>query len=112
MTGGPGFQVAIGRVLARLFRRIEIWTAPVPQPVLGLALLALAAAFAVAALHGRRRPPELGQDPDLDPNPDPDLDAAGQPAAPADSGTGPVNASAGHDAAADHRCHAPARSQS
>ena len=61
MTGGPGFQVAIGRGLAHLFRRIEAWTAPVPEPVLGLGLLALAAVFAVAALHGHRRPGLAGQ---------------------------------------------------
>ncbi|MGE5288591.1 MAG: cytochrome c biogenesis CcdA family protein [Micromonosporaceae bacterium] len=54
MTGGPGFQVAIGHLLARVFRRIEIWTAPVPEAVLGVALLALAAVFAVAALRGIR----------------------------------------------------------
>lgn len=62
MTGGPGFQVAIGRGLAHLFRHIEAWTAPVPEPVLGLALLALAAVFAVAALRGRR-PAPAGQPP-------------------------------------------------
>jgi len=56
MTGGPGFQVAIGRWLSQLFRRIEIWTRPVPEPVLGLALLALAAVFAAATLHARRHP--------------------------------------------------------
>jgi cytochrome c biogenesis protein CcdA len=58
MTGGPGFQVAIGRALARVFRRIEIWTAPVPQWLLGLALLALAAVFVTTALRGRRPCPD------------------------------------------------------
>jgi cytochrome c biogenesis protein CcdA len=58
MTGGPGFQVAIGRALSHLFRRIEIWTAPVPELLLGLGLLGLAAAFVVATLRGRR--PERG----------------------------------------------------
>ena len=56
MTGGPGFQVAIGRLLTRVFARIEVWTAPVPQPILGLGLLALAAVFIVATLRDRRRP--------------------------------------------------------
>ena len=56
MTGGPGFQVAIGRFLTRVFARIEVWTAPVPQPILGLGLLALAAVFIVATLRDRRRP--------------------------------------------------------
>ena len=51
MTGGPGFQVAIGRFLTRVFSRIETWTAAVPELVLGLAILAIAAGFAAAALH-------------------------------------------------------------
>jgi cytochrome c-type biogenesis protein len=112
MTGGPGFQVAIGRALAHLFRRIEIWTAPVPEAVLGLALLALAAVFAVAALRGRR--PELNPDPDPDPglDQDLDLDPAGQPPAAAVGETRPVTAPPGHGAAADHHCHAPVRNQS
>jgi cytochrome c biogenesis protein CcdA len=53
MTGGPGFQVTIGRALARLFRQVEIWTAHVPALVPGLALLALAAVFVIATLHRR-----------------------------------------------------------
>lgn len=57
MTGGPGFQVAIGRFLTRVFARIEVWTAPVPEPVLGLGLFALAAVFVVATLRDRHRPP-------------------------------------------------------
>jgi cytochrome c biogenesis protein CcdA len=58
MTGGPGFQVAIGRGLSRVFVRIEDWTAPVPEPLLGLAVLALAAVFVVATLRERRQRPE------------------------------------------------------
>jgi cytochrome c-type biogenesis protein len=57
MTGGPGFQVAIGRQLARIFRRIEDWTAPVPEPLLGAALLALAGIFVYATLADRKRRP-------------------------------------------------------
>jgi cytochrome c-type biogenesis protein len=110
MTGGPGFQVAIGRALAHLLRRAETWTAPVPEPVLGLALLALAAVFAVAALRGRR--PELNPDPDpgLDQDLDLDVDPAGQP--PAAGETRPVTAPPGHGATADHHCHAPVRNPS
>lgn len=70
MTGGPGFQVAIGRALARLFRRIEIWTTPVPQWLLGLALLALAGVFATVALRGRRPGTEAVQELDTDSGPD------------------------------------------
>jgi hypothetical protein len=108
MTGGPGFQVAIGRALSRLFRRIEIWTAPVPEPVLGLAPLALAAVFAVAALRGRR--PGPAPDPDQDPGPD--LDEDGQSPAPAAGETPPGHVLLGRQAAADHHCHAPVRNQS
>jgi cytochrome c-type biogenesis protein len=53
MTGGPGFQVAIGRLLTRVFSRIEIWAAAVPELVLGLGILAIAAGFVAAALHHR-----------------------------------------------------------
>jgi len=57
MTRGPGFQVAIGEFLSRVFARVERWTAPVPEPLLGLAVLAIAAVFVYATLRDRRRPP-------------------------------------------------------
>lgn len=53
MTSGPGFQVAIGSGLAVVFAQLQTWLAPVPEPVLGLALLALAAGFIWATLHRR-----------------------------------------------------------
>ncbi|GAB2750472.1 cytochrome c biogenesis CcdA family protein [Nocardioides pakistanensis] len=53
MTGGPGFQVAMGKNLERIFTRIEVWTDPVPEPLLGLAVLALAAIFVIASLRDR-----------------------------------------------------------
>lgn len=56
MTGGPGFQVAVGRQLSEVFERIEEWAEPVPEPLLGLGVLALAAVFVVATLRDRRRP--------------------------------------------------------
>ncbi len=92
MTGGPGFQVAIGRALGRLFRHIEIWTKPVPEPVLGTALLALAAVFAVAAL--RRRTPG----------------PSGTPAAAADDAV--PSLPPGEGTGTDHSCHAAVRNQS
>ena len=67
MTGGPGFQVAIGRFLTRVFGRIETWTAGVPEPLLGLAVLAVAAVFVVATLRGRRPAPVTPDDTDTDP---------------------------------------------
>lgn len=55
MTRGPGFQVAAGNVLARIFNRIEVWTRPVPDPALGLVVLAIAAVFVYFTLRDRRR---------------------------------------------------------
>jgi cytochrome c biogenesis protein CcdA len=55
MTRGPGFQVTIGDWLARSFARIEAWTAPVPEAILGLAVLSIAAAFVYATIVDRRR---------------------------------------------------------
>lgn len=65
MTAGPGFQVAIGRLFGRVFHRFELWTAPVPEPVLGLALLGLVAVFVVATLRDRR--PAAGTQPASEP---------------------------------------------
>ena len=99
MTGGPGFQVAAGRGLAGVFRHVEAWARPVPEPVLGLALLALAAVFIAATLRDRRDP------------------EAGEPEAaddPASAGDGPGSA-ADRDTSADshaNQCHPPARSTS
>jgi cytochrome c-type biogenesis protein len=61
MTGGPGFQVAIGRLLTRIFANIETWTAHVPEAVLGLAVLAIAGVFVAATLR-YRSPPILPAD--------------------------------------------------
>jgi hypothetical protein len=63
MTGGPGFQIAIGEFLTRVFGRIETWTSSVPEPVLGLAVLTLAAVFVVAMLRGRRSPEPAAEAP-------------------------------------------------
>jgi len=53
-TSAPGAQLAIGRGLGRAFDRILGWLDPVPEPVLGLGLLALAAVFVISALRDRR----------------------------------------------------------
>ncbi|MBI1379285.1 MAG: cytochrome c biogenesis protein CcdA [Frankiales bacterium] len=61
MTSGPGMQVAVGDWLARVFRRIENFTAPIPEPILGAALLGLAAVFVVATLRRRTETPPGGE---------------------------------------------------
>ncbi len=68
MTGGPGFQVSMGKGLSEVFARIETWTDPVPEPVLGLAVLALAAVFVIATLRDRHRP-DASTDADPDEHP-------------------------------------------
>ena len=60
MTSGPGFQVAFGKRLASFFKWIETATAPVPEAVLGLLVLALAGVFVYATLRNR---PGKGQPP-------------------------------------------------
>src|SRR5450830_1409059 len=73
MTGGTAFQASAGQALAGLFLRIQRWTRPVPEPVLGLALLALAAVFVWATLVGRSRrpaPPSQGSGIDVPPTGD------------------------------------------
>jgi cytochrome c biogenesis protein CcdA len=55
MTTGPGFQVAIGRWLSRQFEQLQQWLAPVPEPVLGLLVAAIAGLFVYATLIDRRR---------------------------------------------------------
>ncbi len=58
MTSGPEIQVATGRALAGWFGSLEAWLKPVPEPVLGLGLLAVAATFVWATLiESRRRQP-------------------------------------------------------
>jgi cytochrome c-type biogenesis protein len=60
MTSGPGFQADVGRGLAGAFGQLERWAAPVPEPLLGLGVVALGSVFVAGALRGRRRSP--GQD--------------------------------------------------
>jgi cytochrome c biogenesis protein CcdA len=54
-TSAPGAQLAIGRFLSRVFAGIESALAPVPEPLIGAALLALAWLFVAAGLRDRRR---------------------------------------------------------
>lgn len=68
MTTGPGFQTAIGRWLTRVFGGVLDWTDDVPEPVLGLAVLALAAVLVVAALRDRGHAGRVDR-PEPDPTP-------------------------------------------
>ncbi len=61
-TSAPGFQIAIGRWLSRTFTSITVALRPVPQPILGLGLVALAGIFVFATLHGRKK--DLGGEDD------------------------------------------------
>jgi len=74
MTGGTGAQAAIGEWLARVFAGAQDWLAPVPEPVLGLALVGLAAVFVAATLRDRR--PAVPPDVDVDVHVHVDVDGA------------------------------------
>ncbi|HET7723570.1 MAG TPA: cytochrome c biogenesis protein CcdA, partial [Propionibacteriaceae bacterium] len=55
MTSGPEIQVATGRALATWFGSLESWLRPIPEPVLGVGLLAVAGVFVWGTLIGRRK---------------------------------------------------------
>ncbi len=55
MTGGDGPLVGVGVWLGEVFEGLLAWLAPVPEPVGGLALLALVALFVVVTLRDRSR---------------------------------------------------------
>jgi cytochrome c-type biogenesis protein len=69
MTSGPEIQVATGRALATWFSSIESWLRPVPEPVLGLGLLAVAGVFIWATLLGHRSSPPSADPQVLDDTP-------------------------------------------
>ena len=79
MTSGPGFQVAIGEFLTTVFARIQSWTQPVPEAILGLAVLAVAAVFVIATLHGRRHTPPADPSSTPDPALEPGSHESGEP---------------------------------
>ncbi len=56
MTSGPGLQATIGRWLGRQFEQVQQWLDPVPEPVLGLLVLAVAGVLVWATLTDRRKP--------------------------------------------------------
>ena len=59
-TVAPSFQLSIGRWLSNVFARVVAFLDPVPQSILGLALLSLAAVFVLLGVRGRRGPIEGG----------------------------------------------------
>ncbi|MGC4153955.1 MAG: cytochrome c biogenesis CcdA family protein [Propionicimonas sp.] len=63
MTGGDSPLVPVGSWLTDLFKSLLAWTAPVPEPVLGLGLLALVAGFVIVTLHDRRRRTSPAEEP-------------------------------------------------
>lgn len=97
MTSGPGFQVAIGEWLSRVFERIQEWVAPVPEPVLGAGILALVAVFVLVMLRDRQRPSNADSDTDQ-------ASAATEPSSAAEprESTDPANTT---PADSTHRCH-------
>jgi sulfite exporter TauE/SafE len=67
MTAGPGFQAAIGRWLSDRFEQVQQWLTPVPEPVLGFAVLGIAGVFVWATLTDRHRT-DRGERPSHEPN--------------------------------------------
>ena len=55
-TATPGFQRSIGRWLTSFLLRVETWLKPIPEPVLVVALLAVAAFFVRVGLRDRGQP--------------------------------------------------------
>ena len=56
MTGGSAFQTAASETLTGVFSSVQDFLSPVPEPLLGLGILAVAAAFVWATLSDRRLP--------------------------------------------------------
>jgi cytochrome c biogenesis protein CcdA len=56
VTAAPGMQRAIGQWLSRAFEGVLDFLDPVPEPILGLGLLALAVSIFTVAFRGRRAP--------------------------------------------------------
>lgn len=53
MNGGDSPLTPIGDWLDDIFKVLLRWTSPIPEPILGIGLLALAAVFVVVSLRGR-----------------------------------------------------------
>jgi len=79
-TGAPGFQLAIGRALTRVSANVLRWLDPVPEPILGLGLLAVAALLFVAAVRGKKHAPSLDSSPEESHEHEDDEEEAASPA--------------------------------
>ncbi len=55
MTGGDSPLVPVADWLTEVFQALLGWTAPIPEPILGLGLLALVAVFVAVTLKDRKR---------------------------------------------------------
>lgn len=55
-TATPGFQRSIGRWLTSFLLRVETWLKPIPEPILVIALFAVAALFVRIGLRDRGAP--------------------------------------------------------
>ncbi|GIG30739.1 cytochrome c biogenesis CcdA family protein [Cellulomonas marina] len=66
MTGGSAFQDAASRTLTDLFAAIQDVLSPIPEPIQGMALLAIAAGFVWATLADRHRSTHRATRPVLD----------------------------------------------
>ena len=55
MTGGDSPLLPIADWLTEVFQALLGWTAPIPEPILGLGILALVAVFVVVTLKDRKR---------------------------------------------------------
>jgi cytochrome c biogenesis protein CcdA len=102
-TVAPGFQLAIGSWLSSLFERVVSFLEPVPEPILGLGLLAVAVALVVAAFHARSSVSQGGPDHD-----DEDQDEEGAVGAAAAGHACHGGATGGDTAPSDARARADA----
>jgi cytochrome c-type biogenesis protein len=93
MTRGTATQAAIGEALATFFSGTLAWLQPVPEPVLGGALLALAGIFVVTALRSRHTGPSHPNEP------------------MATSHTSPSTSAPADDLVDEHSCHQSEPSQ-
>ena len=82
MSGGTPIQDAASRTLTTVFGRVQDWLSPVPEPVLAIALFAVAGAFVWATLTDRGTRATAVDGGDLGDPDDQDVHPADRSAAP------------------------------